>query len=184
MQQIEGTQRPLGYLRIWCINRNFRGRALCLCGPMKTLLCNTERTGEFTNCETHPLLGVARLFLKTKEREKSFCDHSTLLNINKAFDQLEEGEEKEWGGRRGKSWGWMYRFYSCKVTKSCGMLHFADPRPTPQERAPAPPRPAVFISGVKSRGHYFYYKFYLFSQKAKEAKENLLKDLLLSFYYG
>lgn len=95
------------------------------------------------------------------DEKKSFCYHSKLLSVNKAFVQLEENketQEREDVKMKEEKQGFMYRYlHGCKVTKRCGMLQVADPRPAPEDLVlPARPlhsRPECFyhLKGRKTR---------------------------------
>ena len=71
------------------------------------------------------------------DKKRSFCYHSKLLSVSKAFVQHEEEKEtRERGGdlERKKRRGSCTDIYTAaKVTKSCGMLQVADPGPAPEE---------------------------------------------------
>lgn len=137
----------------WEIWGNFRGRKLCVCGPMKKLLSNTKIICVFMHLPTLPhrdswnhirIIRAPYQFLKqlnlkpaVQNNKKSFRHHWKLLTGNKAFVQCEEGKETEEKGEEklgyGGVWELMYRYlHGCKITKSCGMLQIRK-RPVPQE---------------------------------------------------
>lgn len=60
-------------------------------------------------------------------------------------------KHNRWKEEKKERKGFMYRYlHSCKVTKSCGMLQVADPRPAPEELVhPAGP--------LHSRHEWFYH---------------------------
>lgn len=83
-----------------------------------------------------------------------------LFNLKK-IKKHKRGSTNRWnrGERRREEREFMYRYlHGCKVTKSCGMLQVADPRPAPEEcLLPATPlhsRPEWFLNlkgGKKTR---------------------------------
>lgn len=107
-----------------------------------------------------------------------------LFNLNKETQEREVNDEETEGGRERGAGGFMYRYlHGCKVTKSCGMLQVADPRPAPEESSlPGPCTPDLNGLIIKKKGEKRV-EWTVSSSLSQERKTGIVQPDSIFFFF-